>query len=228
VSGAAGGRVRRALRAYLLATGLLTTVVLLWLASPLPLFIAAPLRVNEVPVKAEAIVCLGSGVDDGLPSPTGWHRVRTSARLYREGYAPVIVFSGGPVLDSAGRPVAEVYAEAARLLGVPASACLVEPLARNTADHPRRLLEMDFLASRGGRATPLLVVTSAFHGRRAALCFRKAGFTQVRIVVDHREVAPEALQASAFHRRFAYRLYALLAALEEWSAIALYKTRGWV
>jgi uncharacterized SAM-binding protein YcdF (DUF218 family) len=225
----AAATLRRILRFYLLGVGLATTVVVAWLASPLPLLVNRPLVWNDPPAPADAIVCLGSGIDDGLPSATGWQRIRTSARLYRAGFAPVILFSGGAVSGSE-RSVAEVYAEAAQLMGVPASACLLEPLASNTADHPARLLATDLLRARGGTATRLLVVTTAYHGRRVGLCFRKAGFSRTRIITEY-EAQPSKESKDdppSLQRHFANRLYAGLAALQEWSALAAYKARGWI
>jgi uncharacterized SAM-binding protein YcdF (DUF218 family) len=218
-------------RLYLVTAGTVSTVVLLWLASPLPLVVTKPLVWNDAPAGASAIVCLGSGVDDGLPSSTGWARIRTSARLYKAGFAPLVIFSGGPVHDSGGRPIAEIYAEAARLLGIPESATRIEPRARNTADHPPRLLDLDALKENGGTAAPLLVVTSAYHGRRVGLCFRKAGFTRTRIITDYPTPLPAEesdLEPSSFRRHFAGRLYAVLAALQEWAALASYRAKGWL
>jgi uncharacterized SAM-binding protein YcdF (DUF218 family) len=215
---------------WFLAVGVVVTAIMLWLASPLPLFMNRPLAWNDPPAPAAAIVCLGSGAFDDLPSSRGWERIRTSVQLYREGYAPVIIFSGALVPESGGRSIAEIYAAAAQLLGVPASACVLEPLARNTADHPRQLLRLDLLKERGAD-TPLLVVTSPYHGLRAGLCFRKAGFSQVRIVTTYGGGFPPAEPgqlAPSLARHVANRIYVVLASLEEWAAIATYKVRGWI
>ena len=224
------GTARRVLRGYLLGMGVASTALVLWLVSPLPLYVNRPLLWNEAPASAVAIVCLGSGADQGLPSSTGWHRIRTSVRLYQAGFAPVVVFSGGPVENSGGRPVAEIYAEAARLIGLPASASLIEPLARNTADHPQQLLETDLLKTHGGRETPLLVVTTAYHGLRAALCFRRAGFFRTRIVTSYEgpSTTPASADSRPFPREAVYKLYVLLATIEEWAALGSYRVRGWI
>jgi uncharacterized SAM-binding protein YcdF (DUF218 family) len=211
--------------------GCASSLFLLWLLSPVPLYLNRPLLHNEPPAPAAAIVCLGSGADEGLPSSTGWHRIRTSVRLHREGFAPIVIFSGGPVPDSGGRSVAAIYAEAAQLIGLPASAIVIEPAAQNTADHPGRLLETDLLKSREGRQTPLLVVTTSHHGLRTALCFRRAGFSRTRIITRYDGPQGTATKASAprtLRREMVFKLYVFLAALEEWAAIAAYKVRGWI
>jgi uncharacterized SAM-binding protein YcdF (DUF218 family) len=215
------------MRTYLVGIGTAFTVLVLWLVSPVPIYLNRPLLWNEPPAPAAAIVCLGSGVDEGLPSSTGWHRIRTSVRLYGEGFAPVVVFSGGPVEQSGGRSVAEIYAESARLLGLPASAVVIEPRARNTADHPRRLLETDLLQAHEGADTPLLVVTTSYHGLRAALCFRRAGFSRTKIVTRY-DGAVAAADPRPFPREAVYKLYVLLATMEEWAALGTYKVRGWI
>lgn len=228
------GRVGRALkrlaRAYLLAAGAAATLVLLGLASPLPALLGAPLQVNEAPAPAAAIVCLGSGADDGLPSTAGWHRIRTSVRLYQEGFAPLVIFSGGAGPGSGGRPVAVLYAEAAQLLGLPAAATVVEPRAANTVDHTRRLLEIEAVRAAGAKDARLLVVTSTYHGLRTALCFRRAGYANVRVVTRRGPPAggAGAPGAASLARRARGRFYAGLTTLEEWSAIGLYKLRGWI
>jgi uncharacterized SAM-binding protein YcdF (DUF218 family) len=208
--------------------GAACTVLVLWLVSPVPIFLNRPLLWNELPAPAAAIVCLGSGVDDGLPSSTGWHRIRTSVRLFQDGFAPVVVFSGGPLAQGGGRSVAEIYAESARLIGLPASAIVIEPRARNTADHPRRLLETDLLRAQQGANTPLLVVTTSYHGLRAALCFRRAGFTTTKIVTRYDGGAGPAPDPRPFPREVVYKLYVLLATMEEWAALGTYKVHGWI
>jgi uncharacterized SAM-binding protein YcdF (DUF218 family) len=222
-------KVKVVLRRGLMGIGAGTTLLSAWLASPVPLGFDRPLFVNEAPVRARAIVCLGAGVDDGLPSSAGWHRIRTSVRLHREGYAPVVIFAGGPVYGSEGRPVAEVYAEAARLAGLPAEAVVLESGSTNTADHPQKLGALALFQGAGSRAEPLIVVTTPFHGLRAALVFRHAGYTGVRVVTRHPAPHDGPDEANGrFTRRTAAKLYAFLASLEEWAAIASYKANGWI
>jgi uncharacterized SAM-binding protein YcdF (DUF218 family) len=136
---------------------------------------------SDVPRPSRAIVCLTGGLDGhALPTADGWDRIYAAVQLEADGLAPTIVFSGG----GAGRmSEAEVYAEAARWLGCPPEAIVLDPLSGNTAEHPRNLLDLSATAIRVD--TPLLVVTSPLHSKRAALCFRKAGFTNVRLVTSY-------------------------------------------
>jgi uncharacterized SAM-binding protein YcdF (DUF218 family) len=216
----------RLFRAYLLAVGGLVTMVALWLVSPAPLFLNRPLNWNEAPVRSDAIVCLSSGADDGLPSGTGWQRIRTSVRLYQAGFAPRVVFTGGRLGDTQGRSLAEIYAAGAQVLGLPASACVIEPHALSTFEHPSRLLESGVLGP-AGRQAAILVVTTPNHSLRAGLCFRKAGYSRFRVVTRFGADASDG-RALSVGGRVVPRAVELLSALREWAALGLYRVRGWI
>jgi uncharacterized SAM-binding protein YcdF (DUF218 family) len=149
---------------------------------------------SDVPRPSRAIVCLAGGLGGhALPTADGWDRIYTAVQLLADGQAPTIVFSGG----GEGRvSEAEVYAEAARWLGCPPGAILLDPVPGSTAEHPRNLLKVSAIDIR--RDTPLLVVTSALHSKRAAMCFRKAGFTEVRLVSSY-EASTSPLARSQRH-----------------------------
>lgn len=178
--GKARGLVRLLWRA-LCTAGVLTLAGVLWLAAGGPIGIDEWLDVTQAPVRADAIVVLGGGTNgDNLPLPQGWERISAAARLYADGFAPVVIFSGG---GTARVSESEIYANAAAWLGIPREAMVFEAKAQSTADHGRALRGL--VLPKGntiGTDTPLLVVTSAFHSRRALLSFSRAGFTQVRVV----------------------------------------------
>ncbi len=163
------------------AAGVLTLAGVIWLAAGWPTGIDEWLDVTESPAPAEAIVVLGGGTNgDNLPLPQGWERISTAARLFADGFAPLVIFSGG---GTARVSESEIYANAAAWLGIPRDTMVFEPKAQSTADHGHALKG---LALPNGSAiatdTPLLVVTSAFHSRRALLAFSRAGFTRVRVI----------------------------------------------
>lgn len=163
------------------AVSVLTLAGLLWLAAGGPMGIDRWLDVTEPPVRAAAIVVLGGGTTgDNLPLPQGWERISAAAHLYSDGFAPVVIFSGG---GTSSVSESEIYANAAAWLGIPRGVMIFEPKAQSTADHGFAL--RGFALPNGaaiGPDTPLLVVTSAFHSRRALLAFARAGFTRVRVV----------------------------------------------
>ena len=221
--------VARVLRIYLLAAGAVTTLFLLWLASPLPLAIDRPLIQNDVPVRSAAIVCLGSGSDHGLPSSSGWQRIRTSVALYRDGFAPIVLFSGNT--GSSRRGEAEIYAEAAGWIGLPPGAARLESRSRSTRDQAIELGAADLGIPGVGKSSPLLLVTSAFHARRVRLVFEKAGFTSFRVVTSHEvpgfDSSPEGA-AATLGGRWIGRISEAMIAIREWGALAYYKAHGWI
>lgn len=163
------------------AAGILTLAGVLWLAAGGPVGIDNWLDVTEPPVHAEAIVVLGGGTTGGnLPLPQGWERLSAATALFVDGFAPVVIFSGG---GTARVSESEIYANAAAWLGIPRSAMIFEPKSQSTADHGHALRGLVLPGGTTvGPDTPLLVVTSTFHSRRALLAFARAGFTRVRVV----------------------------------------------
>lgn len=118
--------------------------------------------------RGEAIVVLGAKLfGGGQPSPAFLGRIERGVELWREGAAPLLVFSGG------GAPSeARAALEHARALGVDPAACLLEETSTNTrqnAEHCAPLL-------RARAVRRVVLVTDGFHLLRAARCFRALGF----------------------------------------------------
>lgn len=169
--------------------GVITLAGLLWLAAGAPVGIDRWLDVTGPPMRAEAIVVLGGGsTGDNLPLPQGWERLSTAAGLFTEGFAPIVIISGG---GTERVSESEVYANAGAWLGIPRSAIVFESMAQSTSDHGYAL---SGLTLPNGTIittdTPLLVVRSAFHSRRALMAFTRAGFTHVRVVSHYTAKAP--------------------------------------
>ncbi len=182
-----GGVVRR----LFIGLSVLALVAWIWLVFGWPTGFESWLDVTSPPCVSAAIVVLGAGsTGTNLPLPLGWERLDTAAALSADGFAPFVIFSGG---GTEGVSEAEIYANAAAWLGVPRQAMLVEPSAQRTSDHGPALLGFTLPEGRRiARDTPLLVVTSAFHSRRALMSFGRAGFTQVRVVSRYTAKAPAA------------------------------------
>lgn len=120
------------------------------------------LAADDAASQADAIVILG-GEDDNF------FRVQQGVELFNEGYAPLVVFSGG-TLKGAGIACssAQLSLEAAQQLGLPANATLIADGAQSTYDEAvniRRLAQQH-----GWRS--LIIVTDLFHTRRAGRTFR--------------------------------------------------------
>lgn len=100
------------------------------------------------------------------------YRVPAAVQLYKDGRAPAILFSGGTIWKGQPLPEALMMKEKAVELGVPAEQILVEQESRHTKENVlASLLVLD-------RAIPLhrirriLIVTSAYHMRRAYLTLK--------------------------------------------------------
>jgi uncharacterized SAM-binding protein YcdF (DUF218 family) len=118
---------------------------------------------------ADAIVVFGAGISpDGTPSLALCDRVRTGCLLYKQGLAPVLIFSGGRE-----QPIDEptMMKRLAVEMGVPAKAILLDPDGLNTdatVNNCRRLLP----AMGAGR---ILAVSHFYHLPRVKMAFARAG-----------------------------------------------------
>ncbi len=98
-------------------------------------------------------------------------RVEHGIALFRAGRAPLLVMSGGE--STPGVIEADVMAQWATVKGVPAEAIVRERTSRNTVENARFAVAL--LTSRLGRTPRLLLVTSDYHGARAARLVDCAG-----------------------------------------------------
>lgn len=122
--------------------------------------------------RADAIVVLGSKVyPGGKPGPSLTRRSRWAAELYRHGYAPVIICSGG--LGPNQPTEAEAACALIRSLGVPESAIVLETEARSTEE--TALYAADLMREHGWRSA--VVVSDGYHLARTAMLFERAGVT---------------------------------------------------
>ncbi|WP_226483980.1 YdcF family protein [Streptomyces parvulus] len=97
-----------------------------------------------------------------------------TAALYRDGMAPVVVFTGATsrtTHERMPRGEAEHYRDRARELGVPADAILVEPNARNTGENIT--FSRALLAQQGIAVSSALLVSKPYEERRAYATARK-------------------------------------------------------
>ncbi len=234
--------VKKVLKTYLIVAGLAANLLFIWLAAGGPIFIDRWLDASETPAPATVIICPTAGLTSGdLPTETGWHSIYTAVQLYFDGLGGKIIFTGG---GAGNMTEAEIYAEAAGWLGCPEEARAFEPGATSTAEHPAKLLREVELGIT--RDTALNVVSSDLHSRRMALCFKKAGFRNFRVVTSHiaKKAGPSVvreLRVSQFaaHRpsgksyddlfnRLRWQNSRLLEALREVAAIMVYKLKGYI
>ncbi|KAF2778915.1 hypothetical protein STPH1_3577 [Streptomyces sp. OM5714] len=106
----------------------------------------------------------------------------TAAELYERGMAPLIVFTGATsptTRERMPRGEAVHYRERALELGVPSSAVLVEPRARNTGENIR--FSRELLEEAGVGVSSVLLISKPYEERRAYATARKL-WPEVEIV----------------------------------------------
>ena len=173
--------LKKILRLYLWTSASFLLLFVFWALTGLPLFIDRECILSQEPADAEYIVCVGAGFTTGnLPTDDGWGRIYSAVQLYLDGFGRKIIFTGG---GSSRISEAEVYAEAAHWLGLGENDALLDwaPIKlRNTLGI--------FSFSRTPQSTkehPSTSATSELHSKRTALCFKKAGFKNFRLVTGY-------------------------------------------
>ncbi|MCO5221295.1 MAG: YdcF family protein [Thermomicrobiales bacterium] len=148
-------------------------IALVILVAPFLVFAAVfkQARTSEAHL-TDVIVVLGAAQYNGVPSQVFRARLDTAYDLYRQGYAPLIVVTGGRML---GDQFTEAEAGKTYLVdrGVPADAVLMENVSSNTAASFAGVEKI--LKPRGVES--LLVVSDGFHLYRSKMLARDAGFT---------------------------------------------------
>lgn len=142
--------------------------------TPLANVVAHALRPPAEIVPSDAIVVLGADANpDGTLGNASLVRFVEGTVLYRQGLAPIIVFSGSP---------AETLTRArlARALGIPDAAILVEPRARTTSEEARLIAER----LKGRAVRRILLVTNSAHLSRAVRVFEAQGLNVSAVPAD--------------------------------------------
>ncbi|MDX2139856.1 MAG: YdcF family protein [Chloroflexota bacterium] len=147
-------------------------VLLVWLVVNCGLFAAVHLYGQRDQAQgADVIIVLGAGLRrDNQPGPALLRRSERAAALYRDGYAPVVICTGG---QTSGRTRSE--ADACRQVleanGVPASAILLEARSRSTEENA--LYARELMLAQGWQDAVL--VSDGYHLLRAQWIFTGVG-----------------------------------------------------
>lgn len=201
-------RVRRVLIFLLAAIGTLQVIVTAtpvlgwwtrWLTGP---------RWEE-PKGAVMVVLASDYPSDGVIGYSSYWRAVYAVWAWRGGGVRYVVVSGG---EGSGASVRDLLVSQ----GVPAPAVRLED--RSTSTRENAQFTADLLRSEppGGR---VVLLTSDFHMRRAAACFRRAGIDVAPVPV------PDAGKRGS---RWRQRWTVFLELSLETAKLALYKARGWV
>ncbi|GGZ54067.1 MULTISPECIES: YdcF family protein [Streptomyces rochei group] len=98
----------------------------------------------------------------------------TAVSLYKRGMAPLLLFTGATsptTRERMPRGEAVHYKERALELGVPSTAILVEPRARNTGENIR--FSRELLEKEGAEVSSVLLISKPYEERRAYATARK-------------------------------------------------------
>ncbi|HEX7089381.1 MAG TPA: YdcF family protein [Longimicrobiales bacterium] len=151
---------------------LAASALLVW-AATVALVLVAGARPALRP--ADAILVLGAAQYNGRPSPVLRARLDHALALYRQGLAPMLVFTGGV---GAGDSVSEgeVARRYAEEHGVPPDAILLERQGMTSAESVSAAAAL--MRARGLESA--LVVSDPFHMLRLELLARRAGIRPYR------------------------------------------------
>jgi len=182
---------------------------------------------------ASAIVVLGGSTVPPVPPRhyvelnEAGDRLINGARLYKKGYAPYIICTGGriPFLTAfsgtEAQSMADFYKEH---FGFDSTSVLLEDKAQNTHDHVANVKKI--LAAKNLSDT-IILVTSAMHMDRSVRLFRKAGYTVYPAPTDY--LADAEFKMSIFGLLpSADALYFSTVALHEYYGLFAYKKLGWI
>ena len=139
---------------------------------------------------ADAIVVLSGMIEERKNAPLGeWSgavdRFEGGVDLIQAGKAPLLIFTGGwvPWTPNA-KPEGEILAQRAVRLGVPKDKILETGKAQNTQEEATAVRQVGRNWWVTGSKPSIILVTSAFHMRRAEMLFRKSGFEVTPFPVD--------------------------------------------
>jgi uncharacterized SAM-binding protein YcdF (DUF218 family)/lysophospholipase L1-like esterase len=212
---AAAPRRRRFRRDFLF--GVLATLAVIYGGSAIILYThladyaVGPLLSTATTGDADAIVVAGAGVTGPcVPNNYAVRRAMLAARLWRQGRAPFILFTGGhePSLDC---PISDVMGGLASELGVPPDRIQTERASRNT--HENAVLSAPILRAQGVKR--IILVTDRLHMWRCGAVFEQQGFVVERAPVPVYESHTDNLSM-------------LRAGLREYLALGYYWKQGWL
>ena len=181
-----------ALVVFLITTNplLVNELMLAWERPPVPL--AALPRHADAAVLLTGITQVAKSPHDRVYLGAGADRFTDALWLYRAGRVRRIIVSGGSgAVQATAHTEADDLTTLLRLAGVPNSAIIREGKSRNTRENA--LFTKQLLSS---EQDTLILVTSAFHQRRAMGCFAKVGLHPIGFPAGYRStdrsLAPDA------------------------------------
>ena len=216
------------------ASSIITAVALLWIFST-PVVSAAimnsleqrylPVPLESIP-KTDAIVVLG-GISKTMLAEAadpqfgdGIDRLLYALRLYRAGKSKAILLTGGAAENF--KPEAQLAAGFLEEQGIPSEALLLETKSRNTRQNASYSLEI----MEAQNINHILLVTSAFHMRRAQATFERIGIKVTPAATDYR--VPERDSTILNWLPDSEALISTTIGIKEYLGWWVYQWRGWI
>jgi uncharacterized SAM-binding protein YcdF (DUF218 family) len=190
--------------------------------------------------QADAIVVLGGGTEAATyPRPQvemngAGDRILYAASLYKQGYAPHLLLSGGSLslLETRNSTPAVEMASILEMMGIPSGEIWLEDASQNTYENA--LFTHQILAGKGIQR--IILVTSAMHMPRAMLLFEKQGFEVIPAPCDYTvtETDWDSLMSFRMPESLLYifpnssSLSLTTNVLKEYFGLLVYRLRGWI
>ncbi len=128
-----------------------------------------PQRSYDIGIVLSGMLKTGMNLPEQIHLSQGADRIIEAIRLYKSGVIKKILITGGKAdINFPEENEGDILADLVRSMGVPDSAIILEARARNTFENAKFTSEL-----LGNNSENLLLITSAFHMKRAASCFRK-------------------------------------------------------
>jgi uncharacterized SAM-binding protein YcdF (DUF218 family) len=163
---------------------------------------------------ADALVILGGGINSrtGLLSFKTEERVRSGARIFSQGFAPLVVVTGGKVGENTYAE-APAMAQLLQKLGVVENQIVQEDQAQNTLENAQNVMAI----ARERNWQKLIILTSDFHTSRACTFFRRDGAEVICRAADRSTVE---------QHTFSRRIQSTFVVLREYAANIYYSLKG--
>jgi len=183
--------------------------------TPLLWFLASPLRISDVPRKADVIMALGGGVgESGKVGQGHEERVDSAVRLYREGFADKIIYSSGYRYIMKEAQVMKVLSV---FMGVEEDDIIVDKGPINTYTMVRHLEE--FMDENNWKSA--IVISSPYHMRRLKLLCDK--------YLKGKKIYLVPVKKSSFYARGRrVKIKQINGIIHEYLGILYYKVRGYL
>jgi uncharacterized SAM-binding protein YcdF (DUF218 family) len=180
---------------------------------------------HRVAIVLSGVTAGNKGPYDRVHLHKGADRILHAVALYKRGHVEKLLLSGGSgTLQGDSISEAERMKRVMLLSGVPEEAILLEEKSRNTyenAHFSKELLQEHALDG------PYLLVSSAFHMRRAAACFQEQGLAVTPFSTDFYSFDPP-YAPEHFLVPDPEAIHAWSRLLKEWVGVLTYKLMGYI